>query len=117
MGHRAHHLTRRTARQLSVGVERNNVLDALQNCGLTDDTREELGSAPAQQTIHVCQLSPLSFKSHPQPFARIPLTRTVHQEEVPLLMAAIFIVEAIDLSLGMPEQPIVFGSFFRLCIL
>ncbi len=69
VGHRPDHFARRIARQLRVGVERDDVADAGQHGGIADDLRERARATPAQEGVELRQLAALALVAHPHAFA------------------------------------------------
>ena len=72
MRHGGDELARSVARQLGVGIERNDVLDAFQVGGVAHGQCELVARAAAQVAVHVLQLAALALIPHPHAFLRIP---------------------------------------------
>ncbi len=83
--HRRHELRRGVARQLRVGVERDDVAHVAEHAGVADDVREALArpgaGAAAQQRVEVAELAALPLLAHPHPVDGVPAPRPVEQEE------------------------------------
>src|SRR4029077_14242419 len=58
--------------------------------------RETRVRGAAQQAIELLDLSPLALPSHPEPFARVPLSKTMKQKEAIRASPRIFGVECRD---------------------
>ena len=119
MGHRADELPRRVARQLRVGVERDDVAHAPQQRRVADDQREAIGwprlLVAAQQRVQVRELAALALVAHPHPVARVPAARAVEQEESIGIRRArrlgpVFVVQRLDLLPRMAQQCVVAGQ-------
>src|SRR5439155_3814792 len=81
--HRADELPGRVARQLGVGVERDDVAHAPQQRRVADDQRKALAwagaRAAAKQRIQVGELAALALIAHPDALARVPAPRPMEQ--------------------------------------
>ncbi len=115
MRHRPGELARRVARQLRVGVQRNDVLHALQHRRLARDARERVGAAAAQHRVQVGELAALSLVAHPAALAGIPAPRAMEEEEA--LGAAVLAVECLDAAPGGGGERRVAGQRLRLRVL
>ena len=118
MRHRADQLSRRIARQLRIGVERDYVSDIGEHVDVAGDHREAILRFAAQQCVELLELAALSLPTHPQLLVRVPSARPVEQEEdvafgvgIPW---AILAVERIDSRARAPDQRGIIGHrFFR----
>ena len=82
--HRRHQRPRRIARQLGVGVEGDDELDAGQRSGIAHHARKaraRRGGDAAQQRVELGELAALALVTHPHPFLRVPAPRAVEEEE------------------------------------
>ena len=77
MRHGADELLCGFARQLRVGIQRDDIFHAGQNAGVADQQRKRIGLAGAQQGIQVRQLAALALVAHPDAVMRIPPARAV----------------------------------------
>ena len=113
--HRRDELRGGVARQLRVGVQRDDVANTGQRAGVAHDVRESLARArlrlAAQQRIQVGELAALALMAHPYPLARIPAARSMEQEEgvarVAVGRRAIARVERGNLRAGRRHQHLV----------
>src|SRR5664279_671712 len=80
MRHRADKLARGVARQLRVGVERDDVFHPRQKRDVADDERERVSRA-AQECVQRRELAALALEAHPDPLLRIPRAWAMEQEE------------------------------------
>ena len=104
MRHRADHLPRRIARQLGVGVERDDILDLAQRADVARDSLEGAGIAAAQQCIEVVELAALAFPTHPEAVGFVPAARPVQQEEPAAMLRVIAPIQCIDQRGGGVQQ-------------
>jgi hypothetical protein len=88
-------LSRRIARQLRVGIERDNVFHARESCRIAHDEGEAIGCA-AQERVQVCQLAALSLAAHPRALRRIPAARAMEEEERVAALARVPRIEVLD---------------------
>ncbi len=81
MRQRSDKLTGGIARQLGVGVERDDIFDGGQNCGLADDLGKAFPTTAAEKGVKFRELSALAFVTHPQAFSGVPAARAMKQEK------------------------------------
>ena len=81
MHHGADKLPRRVARQLGVGIQRDDVSHLREDRCSTDDERKTVRMTAAQERVQVVELASLAFMAHPDPRLRIPASRAVKQVE------------------------------------
>ena len=84
------------ARQLGVGVERDDILDGRQDGRLPHDLGKAFARTAAQEGVELRELSPLAFVTHPHAFSGVPAARAVKQEKEVLSVGAIFAVQHLD---------------------
>ena len=78
---RPDHLARRIARQLRVGVERDDVADLRQTRSCRRRSAAKRSCGAAQQRVELRQLAALALVAHPDAFLRVPAPRAVEEEE------------------------------------
>jgi hypothetical protein len=81
MGHRADELPGGFARQLGVGVERDDILDGRQDGRLPHDLGKAAAGTAAQEGVELHELSALALVTHPQAFSGVPAARAMKQEK------------------------------------
>ena len=98
---------RGVARQLRVGVERDDVLHLRRGSDVSPTTREKrpVGRA-AQQRVQVGQFPALALVSHPDAFLGVPAPRAVEEEE----RAAVLLVQLVDPLRGETLEGVVLGK-------
>ena len=72
MRHRCRELTGGVARQLGVGIERDDVIDFGQNAGPSDNFGKAIAATAPQEGIELREFSPFAFGAHPQALSRVP---------------------------------------------
>src|SRR6185369_5489800 len=96
MGHRANKLSGCIPRQLSIGIERNDVLDRGKNRDSSDDFGKAIARTATKQGVKLRKLSAFAFVTHPQSFAGVPTARAVQKEKEVLFTGRIFAVQDFD---------------------
>ena len=81
MRHGADELARGIARQLRVGVERDDVADPGQRRRIADHQRKGVARPATQQGVQCGQFAALALMAHPDAFLRIPAARAMEQEK------------------------------------
>ena len=96
MGHRSDELPGGIARQLRVGVERDDVFDRWKNRGLPDDLGKTFRATAAEQGVELHELSALALVTHPEAFACVPAARPMKQEKEIVPVGCVFAVQHFD---------------------
>ncbi len=78
---RADELASGVERQVGVGVERDDIADALQLVALADEDVERRIDGAPQHSVELVQLAPFPLKPHPQPLGWVPYATPVQQVE------------------------------------
>ena len=82
VGHLADQPLCRADRQTRIGIERNDITDAVrQRCGAAIDGEKTGIGCAAQQTIEFMQLAALAFPANPFPLACVPQPPAMQKEE------------------------------------
>src|ERR1019366_6423273 len=79
MSYCSYELASGIARQLGVGVERDDEFDGRQNGGVADNLRKTSFRLATQQSVQLSQFAPLAFIPHPETFELVPAARPVEQ--------------------------------------
>ena len=115
--HGRHQRPRRIARQLGVGVEGDDELDAGQRSGIAHHARKaraRRGGDAAQQRVELGELAALALMPHPHAFLRVPAPGAMEEEEDVACgvgpASAIFGVECLDGEARAFDQRAVFGK-------
>ena len=72
MRHGADKLPRRIARQLRIGIERDDVLHLRENGRRADNERKTVGMTAAQERVQIAKLAALAFVAHPNTRLGVP---------------------------------------------
>ncbi len=72
MRHRTDHLRGRSARQIGVGVERDDIPDAARRRHLPDNRRERRLRLTAQEGVELLELAALALVAHPEAIIGVP---------------------------------------------
>ncbi len=109
VSHGGDELAGRIARQLRVGVQRDDVAHVRQGRDVADDPREAIRAPAAQQRVEVGELAALALVAHPHAFARVPQTRTMGQEEAVAAVCraswvAVLLIQLFDELAGVLES-------------
>ncbi len=127
MGHCRDELLRRLARELRIGIQRDDILDVAQHGRVPDNHGKRIASGPPQQGIQIRQFSALALMTHPGTLAPVPAARAMKKKEWPPLVRArriaalehilptfivILAIQLFDQRAGMIHQYIVLGERF-----
>src|ERR1700744_5523975 len=95
MHHGADHRICGSARQLRIGIERDDVLHALQHIQVSSLDWKRI-ECPYQQFVEIEQFSTLTFPSHPYALACIEDPKAMQQKKCAILWRGIANIEVID---------------------
>src|SRR5690348_1376582 len=89
MNRRADEFARDVARQLCVGVERDDVTDVFQERVVRRVYDEARIAGAAEQPVELLEFAALAFPTHPTVLAGIPLTTTMEEVKTIVAMPAV----------------------------
>src|SRR5579885_1224103 len=118
MSHRADHTLRRAARQLRIGIEREDVTDVGQPGEIAGLDRKRIEDL-AKHLVQIEQLAAFALPTHPRSFARVVDAMTMEQVKASIGLACILPIEFVDKTDGEIHARIVlahrFGRIGQIC--
>ena len=110
-------VSRGISRQARVAVERDAIPYVRQDGRVANGQHEARVRRAAKQPVEFLDLPALAFPAHPEAFVRVPLTRSVEQEEAVGTAVGMFCVERLDAFCSRVEDLCVDGQVLRLGVL
>ena len=116
MGQITDQLSRGIARELRIGVERDDVADRGQNRGIADDVRKRIDRPASKVGVQLLELAALPFVSHEETFVGIPGAPPVEQEKHRPQTPAVLGIQRPDPRADQRQQHIVAGHRAARCV-